>query len=94
MTKNPQGEAAAGPATPCRGRPSGTPGKPRSLPRTDWPASDNLGWAAACQPSQRLKRGGAAAHLALVSRTDIANRYGLFLDFLRRLGRLDPPGAP
>jgi integrase len=90
MTKKLQGKAAAGPATACGGRPSGTAGKPRSLPRTDWPASDNLGWAAACQPSERLKRGGSAAHLALVSRTDIANRYGLFLDFLQRHGRLDP----
>ena len=65
-------------------------GKQRSLPKSDWPASDNLGWTQACLPSQRLRRGGAAAHLALVSRTDIANRYGLFLDFLQRHGRLDP----
>jgi integrase len=65
-------------------------GKPRSLPIEDWPASDRLSWEQACQPSQRLKRGGAASHLAPVSQADIANRYGLYLDFLKRNGRLDP----
>ncbi len=65
-------------------------GKPRSLPIAEWPASDRLGWAEACRPAQRLKRGGAASHLAPVSQADIANRYGLYLDFLQRNGRLDP----
>lgn len=64
-------------------------GKPRSLPVAEWPAYDRLGWAEACQPAQRLKRGGAASHLATVSQEDIANRYGLFLDFLRCKDRLD-----
>jgi integrase len=36
------------------------------------------------------RRGGAASHLALVSRADIANRYGLYLDYLQRDGRYDP----
>ena len=56
----------------------------------EWPASDRLGWSEACRPAQRLKRGGAASHLAPVSQADIANRYGLYLDFLQRNGRLDP----
>ena len=73
-----------------RGRLGDKLGKPRSLPTTEWPASDRLGWTQACQPSQRLKRSGAAGHLAPVSQADIANRYGLFLDFLRRRGRLEP----
>ena len=73
-----------------RGRRSVTSGKPRSLPIAEWPASDRLGWAQACRPAQRLKRGGAASHLAPVSQADIANRYGLYLDFLQRNGRLDP----
>jgi integrase len=91
MTMKPPGkQPATGTHTARRGGPRATLGKPRSLPRTDWPASDNLGWRQACQPAQRLKRGGAAGHLALVSQTDIANRYGLFLDFLQRQGRLDP----
>jgi integrase len=67
-----------------------TSGKPRSLPIADWPASDRLGWAEVCQPAQRLKRGGAASHLAPASLNDIANRYGLYLDFLNRNGRLNP----
>jgi len=65
-------------------------GKPRSLPIAEWPKSDRLGWEDACRPGQRLKRGGAASHLARVSQADIANRYGLYLDFLQRNGRLDP----
>ncbi len=64
-------------------------GKPRSLPIAEWSIQDRIGWAAACQPGERLRRGGAASHLALVSQGDIANRYGLYLDFLRRNGRLD-----
>ena len=71
------------------GRRSPTLGMPRSLPVAEWPAYDRFGWAEACQPAQRLKRGGAASHLARVSQGDIANRYGLFLDFLCRNGRLD-----
>jgi hypothetical protein len=60
------------------------------LPIAAWPAKDRIRWAAACQPGERFKRGGAASHLAIVSQDDIANRYGLYLDFLRRNGRLDP----
>jgi integrase len=73
-----------------RGRLNATSGKPRSLPIAEWPESDRLGWAEACRPAERLKRGGAASHLAPVSQADIANRYGLYLDFLQRNGRLDP----
>ena len=72
-----------------RGPRIATLGMPRSLTIAEWPAADRLGWAEACQPAQRLKRGGAASHLAQVSQDDIANRYGLFLDFLCRNGRLD-----
>jgi hypothetical protein len=64
-------------------------GKPRSLPVQEWSQLDRLGWTAACQPGQRLRPGGAASYLALVSRADIANRYGLFLDFLQRTGRFE-----
>ena len=69
--------------------PRATSGKPRSLPIVEWPKSDRLGWEDACRPAQRLQRGGAASHLARVSQADIANRYGLYLDFLQRSGRLD-----
>jgi integrase len=73
-----------------RGRDRIPPGKPRSLPVAEWPASDRLGWEQACRPAHRLQRGGAASHLAGVSQADIANRYGLYLDYLQRARRLDP----
>lgn len=65
---------------------------PRSLPVSEWPEADRLGWMEALRPAQRLKRGGGASHLASVSKADIANRYGLYLDFLQRNGRLDLTG--
>jgi len=64
-------------------------GSVRSLPPKDWPKADRLGWEAACQPGKRLVRGGAAAHFAPVVQADLANRYGLYLDFLDRTGRLN-----
>src|SRR5712671_7918370 len=64
--------------------PGGTVDKPRSLKVTEWPEADRLAWAKACEPAQRLERGGAASHLAPVSKADFANRYGLYLDFLQR----------
>jgi integrase len=73
-----------------RGRRGTASGKPRSLPIEEWSEADKLGWEQACQPGQRLQRGGAASHLARVSQEDIANRYGLYLDSLQRKGRLDP----
>jgi hypothetical protein len=73
-----------------RGRRGSPLGKPRSLPMSEWPKPDRVGWEDACRPGQRLQRGGAASHLALVSQADIANRYGLYLDFLQRNGRLNP----
>src|ERR1700731_492929 len=73
-----------------RGRRGATLGRPRSLPMVECPQADRLGWEQACKPAHRLHRGGAASHLAPVSQADIANRYGLYLDFLQRNGRLDP----
>src|SRR5262249_18621425 len=51
--------------------------------------ADRRAWEVACRPNTRLKRGGAAAHLAEISRKDFANRYGAFLGFLQRTGRLE-----
>ena len=65
----------------------------RTLTMEHWPAADRLAWIAACQPSVRLHRGGAAAHLKVVSQGDLAKRYGLFLGYLLRLGRLDEAAA-
>ena len=77
-----------------RGRQHGlTAGKPRSVPTAEWPTADQLAWAEAGRPAQRLKRGGMASHLAPVSQADIANRYGLYLDYLQRNGRFDLTGS-
>jgi len=63
---------------------------PRSLPFERWPAHDRAAWERACAPGQRLRRGGLASHLKPVTRKDLAQRYGYFLDFLARNNRLDP----
>jgi len=62
---------------------------PRSLPLAEWPQVDQEAWQDACRPACRLKRGGAASHLAAVSQGDFENRYGAFLGFLDRHKRLD-----
>jgi integrase len=48
-----------------------------------------VAWEAACRPAKRLRAGGRAAHLAPITRRDLERRYGYFLDFLARTGRLD-----
>src|SRR5712671_3464922 len=62
----------------------------RSLPIGRWPSNVRRAWEAACAPSARLKRGGAASHLKSITRDDLARRYGYFLDFLERTGLLEP----
>ena len=66
---------------------------PRSLHVSEWPDSDRCAWQEACRPGSRLRSGGAASYLAPVSRHDFANRYGAFLAFLQRRGRLDLSAA-
>src|SRR5260370_14880289 len=66
---------------------------PRSLPVNEWPDADRRAWEDACRPGARLKPGGAASYLAEVSRDDFARRYGAFLGFLQRTGRLDRSAA-
>jgi integrase len=61
----------------------------RSLPFDAWPSADRVAWTAACRPGQRLKRGGAGAHLKEITLADLKRRYGYFLDSLDRLGLLD-----
>src|SRR5437868_2366620 len=65
------------------------PPQPRSLGVGEWSVADQLAWNEAIRPAVRLRRGGPAAHLAKVSQNDIANRYGLYLDFLQRNGLMD-----
>jgi hypothetical protein len=67
--------------------------KIRSLPIEFWPEADRNAWLSACQPSQRLKRGGAGSHLKPITLSDLARRYGYFLDFMNRRGLLDPNKA-
>jgi integrase len=57
--------------------------------------ADRDAWEQACRPGSRFKPGGAGSHLAPVSQRDFANRYGAFLGFLQRTGRLEshPAGA-
>jgi len=59
-----------------------------SWPSHLWPASDRLAWEAACRAGERLKRGGAAGHFRPVTQHDLAKRYGTFIAFLSRSGRL------
>jgi integrase len=63
--------------------------KVRSLPIELWPEADRKAWISACRPSQRLKRGGAASHMKVITRDDLARRYGYFLDCMDRRGLLD-----
>jgi site-specific recombinase XerC len=64
-------------------------GKRLTLRIEEWPKADQQAWKAACRPSVRLKKGGAGSHLAPASQEDISRRYGRYLGFLRRTGRLD-----
>jgi integrase len=63
--------------------------RPRSLPVSEWPDTDQRAWEEACRPGSRLRPGGVASHLAQVSRDDFARRYGAFLGFLQRSNRLE-----
>jgi hypothetical protein len=71
---------------PARKASGSTLFQPRSLKIEEWSPVDQLAWDKAIRPAVRLQRGGAAAHLAQVN---IANRYGLYLDFLQRNGLFD-----
>src|SRR5262252_3841653 len=61
----------------------------RSLPLDQWPGADRSAWRVACQPAERLKRGGAASHMKNITRSDLARRYGYFLDHVQRTEGLD-----
>ena len=69
------------------------PSRVRSLPIEQWPSADRDAWIVACRPSQRLIRGGAGAHMKPITLSDLARRYGYFLDFLDRCGLLDRSAA-
>jgi hypothetical protein len=60
----------------------------------EWPEPHRQAWEEAWRPSVRLKKGGSGSHLAPESLDDYARRYGRFLGFLKRTGRLDPDAPP
>jgi len=60
----------------------------RSLPLAEWPAADRRAWEEACRPGLRLRPGGVASRYADASREDFVRRYGAFLGFMDRIGRL------
>ena len=64
-----------------------------SLKLADWPLADQQALANACRPKQGLKRGGAAAPLAPITRKDLERRYGYFLTYLDERGELDRSAA-
>jgi integrase len=66
---------------------------PRSLPANEWPVADQRAHDEACRPGSRFNRGGSASYLAEASRKDFWGRYGAFLGFLQRTGRLDMDAA-
>jgi site-specific recombinase XerD len=61
----------------------------RTLKVGEWPEADRIAWEAACKPSHRLNKGGAASYLNPRSQEDYARRLGLFLGFLKINGLLD-----
>src|SRR5260370_11597365 len=67
--------------------------KVRPLPTELGPEAARKAWVRACQPSQRLKRGGAGSHMKPTTQGDLARRYGYFLDCMNRRGLLDPNKA-
>jgi len=70
-------------------------GNVRSLPLDLWPEADRKAWSTACRPAARLKRGGAAGHIKLVTRQVHERHYGNFLGCLDRNGllRREAPAA-
>jgi integrase len=60
-----------------------------TLSRSEWPEADGVRWPSIFKPSYRLKKGGPGRHFSQVSQHDIERRYGRYLGFLKRTGRLD-----
>ena len=60
----------------------------RRLKVEEWPEPDRLAWIEARRPGVRLQRGGRAAHMSVATQIDLEGRFGGFLGFLDRTGRL------
>src|SRR5262249_62023131 len=87
-------EGEAMPAGPDHPAGQSARDRPRSLQTDEWPDADQRAWEDACRPGSRLKPGGPASYLAPVSRDSFARRYGAFLAFLERNGRLARHAPP
>jgi integrase len=85
----PQNPSMHIPAARKRPRRTFADGQPHSRSVAEWSPSDQDGWQRACRPAERLSHGGAASYLAPVSQNDIANRYGHYVDYLKRRGLFD-----
>ena len=67
----------------------------RNLPLGEWPPADRGAWQAATSAGPSLlDQRGAAAHLSECARDDYERRYGYFLDWAQRHGRLVVSGPP
>lgn len=54
------------------------------LPLSDWPAQDQALWAALTKQGSPFDDHGALAHLRMTSKETLINRYGRWLEWLRR----------
>jgi hypothetical protein len=63
--------------------------KIQTCPLVDWPTFDRKAWARACKAPQRLRLGGAAAHMKQSTRTSLIRTYGYLMEFCRRKGFFD-----
>jgi integrase len=64
----------------------------RSLPLAEWPDAERTAWERALRPGWKL--GHRANRLGQETRKDLRRRYGQFLHFCSRTGRLDPAAEP
>src|SRR5215212_2820164 len=60
-----------------------------SLPLDQWPETDRVGCLRACEPGQRLQRGGLAPRLKPDTQRALERPSGYFLPFLREANELD-----
>ena len=65
----------------------------RSLPVDEWSQADRRALDDARRPGIRLNPGGRASHFAEASIKDFIARYGAYLGFLQRKGKLDLEAA-
>lgn len=68
----------------------------RSLPLAEWPDAERSAWNSARRVGRRFAPGGPASRFCQETCDDLERRYGQFLNYCRRTGRLEgstEPGA-